>query len=295
VVRGREVRERVGAGIERWDAIRFVTLTLRADASSLADRWGKLWRSFATLRTAACWRDNVAGGIAIPEVTVGKHGQWHVHLHVLVHGRFIPQAQLKAAWHAATGDSFVVGIEIVHSRKDAAMYVAKYVGKGAAVHTWDPDRIREYAETLAGKRLLRVYGDAKLPKLDEDDEEDVPSPSEHLCGVAALHRAELAGLEPVRHACDIIASLGRTHALVLDREPAPKLASPAAATLMAPTAHDYVWARRCCEIVEAAFPALPTVAELENARRGAYGMEAPPPPPRYSQMVMDVLWDRCRV
>jgi hypothetical protein len=39
-------------------------------------------------------------------------GMWHPHLHVIAEGRFLDKHALSAAWHHATGDSFVVDIRI---------------------------------------------------------------------------------------------------------------------------------------------------------------------------------------
>lgn len=292
LVRGREVRARVVAAVKGWNALRFVTLTLKADASSLADRFRRLFDCFAKLRRDEVWSKNVTACIAVPEVTIGRGGQWHTHLHCLVDGAFIPQPQLKKAWHRITGDSFVVGVEAVHEREKAATYVAQYIAAGNEVHRWAPDRIREYALATHGMRMVRTYGNASMTDADDDNEPDVIGESSHLVEVAPLLRAEEQGIEQVRHAIDILASLGKAHAMALDREPPPRrdAHSPKLATL--PSAHDLAFAVAICELVNSKPWTVPSPEECERCRVSSYSLPAPPPVREYSQMVMDVMFDR---
>ena len=280
--RGREVRLRVLACIEPWHSLRFITLTLRATSATLADRYTTINTAFTKLRRADVWKDNVTHAIAVPEITIGKLGQWHVHLHILCAGAFLPHAQLKKAWHEATGDSFIVHIEAVNDRKDAAKYVAGYIAGGNEVSRWSPDAIREYADAFHGKRMLRTYGKAKLPSDDDDDQDDVTGPSTHLCNVSHLLRAEHAGSEHIGHACDILSRLGFAHSTALDRDPPTK---------DQPTidARELAYATDVAEMVEKAFPLVPCSADLEACRRRNFERNAAPPAPIFTQQALNAF------
>lgn len=56
------------------------------------------------------------------------HKSGHPHLHLLIRGGFIPWNWLRMAWQEITGGQHV-DIRKIKGRKDAARYVAKYIGK----------------------------------------------------------------------------------------------------------------------------------------------------------------------
>lgn len=265
-----------------WNTCRFGTLTLKSKPDSLLARFATLDAAFAKLRTMPVWKDNVTHGIAIPEVTIGRDRQWHVHLHFLAAGAFIPHAQLKKSWLDATGDSFIVGIEAVNDREDASNYVAGYVAKPVDMLGWTPEEVAEFATATHGRRMIRTYGQAKLPKLDDDDEPDTKGPSVHLCGVNALLAAETAGLEPVRHAIDLLARMSPTLATILDRD-LPAKETPK------PDAREYKFAANVAAMVESSFPTLPRLADLERERRVCFDQPEPTPAPRWTQLGIDAL------
>lgn len=56
------------------------------------------------------------------------HKNGHPHLHLLIRGGFIPWNWLRMAWSEITGAQHV-DIRKIKGRRDAARYVAKYIGK----------------------------------------------------------------------------------------------------------------------------------------------------------------------
>ena len=60
-----------------------------------------------------------------------KHKSGHPHLHLVIKGKFIPWAELKAAWEAITGSTGIY-IQFIRSTGQAAAYCAKYIGKDLA-------------------------------------------------------------------------------------------------------------------------------------------------------------------
>lgn len=139
---------------------RFVTLTLKHTATPLADQIKRLYDCFRKLRACATWHNTQKGGAAILEIKWDpKTRQWHPHLHIVSEGRYIAQKLLAEEWHRITGDSFIVDIRPLHSGKDAAHYVSKYVSKGTNDAVWsDIDAATEWITATKGVRSAATYG-----------------------------------------------------------------------------------------------------------------------------------------
>lgn len=278
-IRGREATRRVADCVAKADELRLVTLTLADDGKDLAHRTERLFAAYRALRRSALWKEHVRGAVATLETTLGRSPRhWHVHLHVIVTGSFIPHAQLKKAWHEATGDSFIVHLNLVRGKKQAIHYIAAYLGKPIAVHTWTPEETCEYAAAMHGRRFLSTSGIFHNPTEDDDDEPDVPPPSTHLVQVHAVHAAESKGCEYTRHAGDVLSRLGTKIACVLDRPP-PHLSSG----LPPIDPRELAYAVAIMEEVESSFPALPNTAKCESLRRHFFSLPPPPTPPREVQ------------
>ena len=78
---------------------RFLTLTLKHNDGPLSTQLDRLYSCFATLRNRKLWRSRVDGGCAFTEIKWSKKREsWNVHIHCIIHGRFLPQNELSAAW-----------------------------------------------------------------------------------------------------------------------------------------------------------------------------------------------------
>lgn len=109
---------------------RLITLSLKSCGKGLASQLDRLTLCFRRLRQRVLWRERVDGGLAGFEVTWNAETrQWHPHLHAIVHGRWIGQADLSAAWRDVTGDSYIVDIRLIRHVDRVASYVAKYATK----------------------------------------------------------------------------------------------------------------------------------------------------------------------
>jgi hypothetical protein len=139
---------------------RFVTLTLRHSTTPLLQQIKKLYASFTKLRASKCWKQSQRGGAATLEVKYNAGTkQWHPHLHVVCQGGYLAKETLSAAWHKATGDSFVVDIRKLDARKDVAYYVAKYVTKGVNDAVWDDaNAAQEWITATRGLRTCATFG-----------------------------------------------------------------------------------------------------------------------------------------
>lgn len=149
---------------------RFVTLTLRHSQTPLADQIDRLYRSFSTLRRRESWRENVKGGAGFLEVKIGRDNLWHVHLHLILEGRWWDQREIASEWHAVTGDSSIVDVRKITDDGEAAGYVTKYVTKPAHSDVYhSPDRLDEMIVALRGRRLCMTFGTWRGIELEPDD------------------------------------------------------------------------------------------------------------------------------
>lgn len=271
-------RGKVAAGktadlVATFNAPRFITFTTRARPDPLLLRLRHLIVAFQRLRQTPEWRSWVKGGIYALEVTWNPRAEtWHPHLHVIADGEFIPHAKLRKLWQALTGDSFIVDVRAVPDRSKAAAYIARYVAKPQDVHKWPPERIREYAQTLHGARMLQPFGTALGIKLDADADPQDGKPSTHLVHGMALIRAAESGDGQAEWARTQLAGLGRdvAAAVGIDRKPG---------TLLYPTPDPEALglALRICHRLALWFPDLPPALDFSTpqARETALRLALP--------------------
>ena len=146
---------------------RFITLTLRSTTEPLADLLLKLTRDFGALRRSKLWRKRVTGGVGFLECKwLTASNRWHVHLHCLVQGRYVPQDELSRTWLNITATSKIVDIRIATDDKHVTHYICKYASKPLD-HTVvvDPLRLDEAILALKGKRLCMTFGSWRGYKL----------------------------------------------------------------------------------------------------------------------------------
>lgn len=140
--------------------VRLITLTLKHKPDNLTNRLLFLVSRFAILRKLKVWKDAIEGGAAFIEVKMNTQTrEWHPHLHILAVGKYIPQQQLRDAWLACTGDSYIVDIRLVRDPEKIAQYVTKYVTKPADNDLYrDPDALAQAILAMKGKRLAYTFG-----------------------------------------------------------------------------------------------------------------------------------------
>lgn len=164
------------AGLLRGTQSRLVTLTLRASADPLAAVLDRLYDCFRKLRRLPIWSGSVNGCVYFTETTRGRSGEhWHVHIHAIVTGRYLPQRQLSDAWRTITTDSHIVDVRLIRDADQAAQYVAKYATKAVAPSvTHSDDWLAEAILALSGRRLCGTTGCFRGVRLDpESDSEDL--------------------------------------------------------------------------------------------------------------------------
>ncbi len=181
----------------------FLTLTVK-NGPDLAGRAAHLRAAFKKLRRRAWWKANVAGGIAVEEVTRNERaGEWHPHLHLIIDAA-VPQAALQTAlaalWRAVTGDSYILDVRPFQGVTVAAdlRELCKYTAKIADI-VEDPALVRSYLDYARRRRLIVTFGscygaaaeavlaaaEAEEPAQERTDVEHQPCPG---CGAVGTLR-----------------------------------------------------------------------------------------------------------
>jgi len=155
--------ERVVANMKRREPpsdLRFVTLTLRHNHDSLAQRVAFLRTAFRRLRARRDWKHHVTGGIAFLEISYDSAGHaWHPHFHCIISGGFFDQRLLADNWLACTGDSSIVDIRRIRKPADALAYVTKYASAvPTAVVKDDPAALLELVIATRSGRFVQPFG-----------------------------------------------------------------------------------------------------------------------------------------
>lgn len=170
--RGRRVADNLRTLCEGKD-VRFITLTLRGTDDALSAVFDRLIRSFVRLRDQKFWKRAVTAGAYCVEIKRGKFKKmWHVHLHALVVGSYIPHHELRDGWAKATDGSTVVDIRPVGKDSKRIGYVAKYATKGFDRSVLGvPDDLDECLCALRGRRVLGTFGQWRSVELEREPQE----------------------------------------------------------------------------------------------------------------------------
>lgn len=135
--------------LEGYD-IKFLTLTI-PNQIDLHDGTVLLVRSFRKLRQRAWWKQRVAGGCFVIEVCGTPH-RWHIHLHAIIHARYLPHRKLSQLWHRCSPGKIVFITRI--PLKAVVAYVTKYITKSAM----PMDQQLLASADLKGMRLFQPFG-----------------------------------------------------------------------------------------------------------------------------------------
>ena len=199
----RAVRLRVQFSTGRY---RFITLTLRNDGRlSLAAAIKRIRENFSSLRHRKEWKAHVLGGMAAIEAKRGvKHGNWHVHFHVLVEGSFWDVRELSQLWQSVTGDSMIVHIKSIDNQdclQKKVVYAAKYSVKPLSDETMAvPADLAEAIVAFKGARQFNFLGTWR-GIVDEDDQSEKV---DDWFPVAPLDRVGRLAEQHVAWACSLL-------------------------------------------------------------------------------------------
>lgn len=258
--RARRAAGRIEACVKDMDSPRFVTLTLRhVRTESLAAMIDRLHTAFRVLRKNPRWKRRVRGGVWSVEVTLADDESWHAHLHLICDGEYYSQAELSLDWECASKGSRIVDIRAVHSRGSIARYISVYVAKAPGIADWKPEKIREWATAMHGRRLIHTFGIAHGVPVDGDETPTLPI--EPICATGMLCHAAEKGSTRAIEAIRLLRRCGPNFAALAGCGPGP------AVPIMEP-----LDSRECAELRELA------LMVLVERERGEY-ITIPDPPP----------------
>lgn len=144
---------------------RFMTLTLKnVPAGKLAEQQKHLRNSWQRLRRCQWWKGLVVGGVwTIEAVYNDKARTWHMHLHAVIDGNYMPQKELQDKWYAITGDSYIVDIRKADI-ETVSRELCKYVTKG-----WEipEEQLQELRNCLHNRRRADTWGTCRNIKKPE--------------------------------------------------------------------------------------------------------------------------------
>jgi len=135
--------------------VKLLTLTLPRSEMQAKDQIRNLRRFFSKLRRHVLFKQVVGGAYQIEVKT--KPDGFHIHMHILFDGPYMPRQLIFTAWKEITDvDAPQVDIRAAHDH-GAAQYVCKYAAKSAQFYDDPQDIIRWYLATK-GQRLFATFG-----------------------------------------------------------------------------------------------------------------------------------------
>lgn len=221
--RSRQTFHQLRFAVEAMDSPRFITLTLKHKKEPLFLTLARLRAGFASLRRSPIWKEAVLGGVySVENKRNPETGCWHAHIHAIVDGTFIAQKRLSEAWHAATGDSFIVDIRAIHSRKSTVSYITKYISKPADLADLDPAAFAEYARDMQGVRCVQSFGNCHNRRTEPADDGCIVEQVEPLTTTARILARVEKGCPRAAHALHLLNRLGRPFQRALGLPAAPE-------------------------------------------------------------------------
>ena len=147
--------------ISTWPKVYFLTLTLKNIPDSAISKWQvqRLREAFSKLRYRL--RPSIKDGYYVIQMTNSGSG-WHLHLHVLFRGQYVPAARISEVWKDVTKDSYIVNIKLVEKWEYALRYLLSDFRGTPRIREEDHD---VYNDLFRGSRLVQGFGEYSRIKL----------------------------------------------------------------------------------------------------------------------------------
>jgi len=166
---------------QKQSFVRFLTLTLKHSDLSLAEQIRRMKKCYIKLSRRVGWKKYVTGSVAFLHVKWNENTGWHVHLHILLTGSYLPQKWLSEEWFKVTGDSLVVHVQAAHSDKELGQAIkdfTRYAGCPANLLKIPAEYQVETIRAFEGIRVCWATGicrDVSLspPKYKEGDAQGI--------------------------------------------------------------------------------------------------------------------------
>jgi len=184
---------------EKQSSVRFLTLTQKRSDLPLKEQVARIKKSFAKFRRCSGWRKYVTGCVWFLQIKPSCGGKWwHIHLHILLTGSYIPQDWLSEKWLEVTGDSKIVDIRFVDELDSALRDVVRYAGRPANLLDVSPEYRLELVHATDKIRVCGTTGICKAvslrpPKFNKGD-----SRYENLGRYSTIQRLAATGDERAR-------------------------------------------------------------------------------------------------
>jgi len=152
--------KQIYSDITRLRGLRFLTLTIPNTKQLSQANVKELRHMFAKFRRHKGIKNAMKGGLYCIEATNIGNG-WHLHLHCLYSGFYIPHKLIQKAWQKVGGGP-IVGIEFVRDSQKSFKYLLKDMSKLPKINTLQS--LGEYACAIKDLPLFISFG-KKFKKL----------------------------------------------------------------------------------------------------------------------------------
>lgn len=134
-------------------SLRFLTLTIVNHDQLLKSDFDRLRYYWKRLYSLKAIKSRIKGGLYVIEVT-NKGNGWHIHMHIIIEGDYIPQSYISNQWHRITGDSRIVYISQVKNHLAVFRYISGYLLKTPLVG----DGGKILSAVLRNIRIINSFG-----------------------------------------------------------------------------------------------------------------------------------------
>ena len=139
-----------------------LVLTQTHRAETLAESVKRLMAAFRKLVRRGFWIEYFRGGMWSVEVTKGKDGLYHTHLHLLAfRSKFFDITLLRSEWQAVTGDSVNLNLKPILETAAVAgglREVLKYISKPLDIERFTADNLRDFLK-IKNMRFFGTFGE----------------------------------------------------------------------------------------------------------------------------------------
>jgi hypothetical protein len=164
---------------QRVEPVHLVLTQAHRDGETIKQTRKRLLDSFRKLTKRSFWTAKFLGGLYSVEMTIGRDGLNHVHLHIIAFRRcFFDVSILRTEWEKATnGDGLNLRLDRITDLKNGLREILKYVSKPGDVEKFTAKHVREFLE-LKGQKMIGTFGEFGIFCADFDDEKDATDNSD---------------------------------------------------------------------------------------------------------------------
>ncbi|MCJ7828470.1 MAG: hypothetical protein MUP81_01870 [Dehalococcoidia bacterium] len=140
--------------VSHWAKPYFLTLTIKniSDNDFGKDCVRDIRQCFGKFRRQ--FKRKIKGGFYVVQATNRGNG-WHLHIHVLFDGWYIPKEMISKAWAEITGGSYIVDIKQIQSPKTAVRYLLSDFLQSPRIR---PEDKMAFNYVFKGARLVQSFG-----------------------------------------------------------------------------------------------------------------------------------------